>query len=301
VCFNHVLQQLEERMTTETAVQDKTLALGGINFHYRDWGNSTSPSLVLLHGITSHSRTWDRFAPAMTDRYRVLALDQRGHGETDWTSHYSTKLMADDLGALAGDLALGRFALLGHSMGACNAYYFAAKHPDAVERLVIGDFGPDVVGSTAGGQVAARIQAAATASFGSVDEAVRLAVASNPRAAEEDVRHRVSANLKQRDDGRWVWRYDGAGLAAHGPADRMPSREEQWDIIARIACPTLIVRGAESDTLQRATAERMVEVIPNCRLVEVERAGHSIPLDNPTGWLEAVRPFLLEGNQERAS
>ncbi|HTE86193.1 MAG TPA: alpha/beta hydrolase [Dehalococcoidia bacterium] len=282
-------------MTTVAKVQDKNVSLNGLSFHYRDWGSETAPPLVLLHGITSHSRTWDRFASTMTDRFRVLALDQRGHGETDWAPRYSTKLMAEDLAAFAAALGLGRFALVGHSMGACNAYYVAAQNPKAVDRLVIGDFGPDVVGSTAGGQVAARIQAAATASFADAEEAVRSAVAQNPRAAEADVRHRVSANLKQRDDGRWVWRYDGAGLAAHAPVDRMPSREEQWQMIARIACPTLIVRGAESDTLQRATAERMLEVIPDCRLIEVARAGHSIPLDNPVGWLAAVRPFLLEG------
>jgi pimeloyl-ACP methyl ester carboxylesterase len=253
--------------------------------------------LVLLHGLSSHAHTWDRFAPAVADSFRVLALDQRGHGETDWAEQYSTRLMAADLDAFVDALGLRTFALIGHSMGACNAYYFAANHPERVERLVIGDFGPDTVGSSAGGQVAARIQAAASASFATPEEAVQLAITQNPRADEADVRNRVSANLKQRDDGSWVWRYDAAGLAAHGPAARMPTREEQWQLVARLTCPTLLVRGAESDILQPETAERMVEVIPNCKLVEVERAGHSIPLDNPNGWLDAVRPFLLESRR----
>jgi pimeloyl-ACP methyl ester carboxylesterase len=281
-------------MTTETRAQDKFLELGGLRFHYREWGSEQSPPLVLLHGLSSHARTWDRFAPQMIDTYRVLALDQRGHGETDWAPQYSTKLMADDAQHFIESLGLGRIALVGHSMGACNAYYLAAHHPELVSRLVIGDFGPDVMGSPAGNNVAGRIRAAADAVFSDPEEVVAAAYAMNPRASETDVRGRVIANLKQRDDGRWVWRYDAAGLAAPGPEGRMPSREEQWAMLERITCPTLIIRGGESDTLTAETAARMLTVIPNVRLVEVPRAGHSIPLDNPDGWLAVVRPFLLE-------
>jgi esterase len=280
-------------MAVKTPVQDKTIVVNGLRLHYREWGSEASPPLVLLHGITSNAQTWDRFAPAMTDRFRVLALDQRGHGESDWAGAYSTKLMSDDLEAFAEALGLGKFALVGHSMGGCNAYFYSADYPGRVSCLVIGDFGPDVVGSSAGNQVAARIIAAAGASIADPEEAIQPALALNVRAAEDDVRERVLANLRRRGDGRWVWRYDAAGLAGNGPADRMPSPEQQWRLLERLECPTLLVRGAETDILRRDTAERMVEVIRDCRLVEVPNAGHSIPLENPSGWADAVRPFLL--------
>jgi pimeloyl-ACP methyl ester carboxylesterase len=281
-------------MAVETSVQDKAVLVDGLRLHYRDWGDELSTPLVLLHGITSNAQTWNRFAPAMANRFRVLAIDQRGHGESDWAGAYSTKLMSDDLESFAEALGIARFALVGHSMGGCNAYYFAAEHPERVTCLVIGDFGPDVVGSSAGNQVAARIVAAASASFADPEEAIQPAIALNFRAAEADVRARVLANLRQREDGRWVWRYDAAGLAGKGPADRMPSPDQQWRILERLECPTLVVRGAETDILREETAERMAEVIRNCRLIEVANAGHSIPLDNPSGWLGAIRPFLLD-------
>jgi pimeloyl-ACP methyl ester carboxylesterase len=99
------------------AVQDKFATANGLRFHYREWGNEGEPPLVLLHGVTGHARVWNRFARTMADGFRVLALDQRGHGETDWGDAYSTELMARDVDAFTHELRLHSFALLGHSMG----------------------------------------------------------------------------------------------------------------------------------------------------------------------------------------
>ena len=99
------------------------------------------------------------------------------------------------------------------------------------------------------------------------------------------------ANLVQRADGRWGWRYDGARLGSW--LDSVPTEADQWALLSRITCPTLLVRGAESDTLSRATAERMLQTIPHCRLVEVPHSGHGVPRDHPEAFLAAVRPFLL--------
>lgn len=82
-------------MTTDTEVQDKTVTLNGLRFHYRDWGNAGATPLVLLHGFTSHARSWDTFARAVHERYRVLALDQRGHGETEWAADYAPERMVE--------------------------------------------------------------------------------------------------------------------------------------------------------------------------------------------------------------
>jgi pimeloyl-ACP methyl ester carboxylesterase len=138
------------------------------------------------------------------------------------------------------------------------------------------------------------IEAAQHAAFDDLEEAVRAAHQANPRPGIEAVRSVVRANLRQRDDGRWVWRYDAAGLG--GPTgffERAPAEDEQWALLARIDCPTLLVRGAETDTLRRETAERMTGAIPDCRLVELPASGHSVPRDNPAAFLAAVRPFFL--------
>jgi pimeloyl-ACP methyl ester carboxylesterase len=279
-------------MTADVKAQDKFVDLNGLRFHYRDWGDPAAPPLLLLHGVTGHARVWDSFAAEMADRFRVLALDQRGHGESDWAGDYETGRMAEDIGIFAAALGLRRFALLGHSMGGINAYTYTGRHPETVERLVIVDFGPETRGTPTGDRVRAGLEAARTAAFDSPEEPIRAAREQNPRPSDEYVRQRVLNNLKQREDGRWVWRYDAARLAARLA---LLSPEAQWALLAQITCPTLIVRGAESDALTEDTAKRMTEVIPNSRMVAVPEAAHGIPADNPAGFLAAVRPFLLEG------
>ena len=128
-------------MAVAAHVQDKSIALNGLRFHYRDWGNDGAQTLLLLHGLSSHARTWDGFATAMQDDFHILALDQRGHGETEWADDYYADRMVEDVHAFVGALGLERIALLGLSMGGRNAYMYAALHPQVVERLVIVDIG----------------------------------------------------------------------------------------------------------------------------------------------------------------
>jgi pimeloyl-ACP methyl ester carboxylesterase len=274
-------------MATSTEVQDATIQLNGLRFHYRDWGNADAQALLLLHGFTGHARSWDTFAAAMRGRYRVLALDQRGHGETEWASDYAPERSVEDIVAFVDALDLKQFALLGLSMGGRNAYTYAAKHPEEVERLVIVDIGPEIV--PAGME---RIQQGVRAIdvFDDPEEAVRAARAANPRPPDVELRHRILNNLKQTDDGRWTWRYDKALRSGDRPP--RPDPELIWPLLSRITAPTLLVRGAESDVLSRETAARMVQTIPNCRVVEVPDSGHSVPLDNPPGFLAAVQQFL---------
>lgn len=268
--------------------RDQLVMLNGLRFHYRDWGEAEAPPLVLLHGYTSHARSWDTFARAMAEHFRVYALDQRGHGETGWTDDYSSERMVEDVGAFANALRLEKFDLLGLSMGGRNAYGYAARHPDRLTRLVIVDIGPEV--PTTG---TSRIRQGALANdvFESSDEAFAAARAGNPRAPEAELRHRVLNGLMLREDGRWTYRYDRALRDPARPRPQ-PDAAAHWAMLAAIGVPSLLVRGAESDILTAETARKMTEVMPNCRLVTVPDAGHSIPLDNPTGFLAAVQPFL---------
>jgi esterase len=275
-------------VTTGTAVQDKTVVLNGLKFHYRDWGNEGAQALVLLHGFTGHARSWDTFAGAMRESYRVLALDQRGHGETEWAQDYAPERMVEDVDAFVRELGLKRFALLGLSMGGRNAYAYAAQHPEEVERLVIVDIGPEIVAS---GSDRIRQGVQAVDVFDTPEQAFLAARAANARPPDAELRHRVTNNLMQQPDGRWTFRYDKALRSPDRPLPR-PDSEWAWSLMPRIACPTLLVRGSESDVLSRETAERMVRDIPDCRLVEVPDSGHSVPLDNPTGFIAAVKTFL---------
>ncbi len=108
---------------------ERSVRVNGITLHYLDWGPAGAPPVVLLHGITGHARVWDRLAERLVPGRRVLALDQRGHGDSDAApdDDYRVGTMADDVAAFAGSLELERFALLGHSMGGRIAIQYAAR------------------------------------------------------------------------------------------------------------------------------------------------------------------------------
>ncbi|MGD9934369.1 MAG: alpha/beta fold hydrolase [Dehalococcoidia bacterium] len=271
-----------------SAVSDDYVLLNGIRFHFRDWASDGAMPLVLLHGYTGHSRSWDTLAKAMAPKYRVLALDQRGHGESGWASDYTPEAMVSDVAAFVGALRLDRFALLGLSMGGRNAYHYAGSRPAGLERLVIVDIGPDIV--AAGSQ---RIRSGVTVNdvFESPEHAINAARKGNPSADETELRDRVRQNLMLREDGAWTFRYDPSLRNPETPLPR-PTSEAGWAAVANINVPTLLVRGALSDVLSVETANRMVQAIPDCSFAEVPDAGHSIPLDNPAGLIRAVQTFL---------
>ncbi len=272
-------------------VTDEFIEMRGLRFHYRDWPSTRpdGPSLVLLHGYTGHARSWDAFAEAMTDRYRVLALDQRGHGETGWAGagHYGIDAMTEDLRAFVAALGLSAFTLLGLSMGGMVAMDYAGARPPELAALVIVDIAPELVSSGAD-----RIRDAQQASdvFASREAAFAVARAANALPPEAHQRHRVYNNLMMTEDGHWTWRYDRALRSVRELRPR--DAETGWRSCAHIAVPTLLIRGALSDILAADVAERMLETIPDVRLTTVANSGHSVPLDPPEGFLAAAGAFL---------
>src|SRR3712207_1259861 len=120
-----------------TGVQ--TCALPIFRLSYVDWGEAGHPPMVLLHGFSAQARYWDGFAVHMRDAYHVYALDQRGHGDSDWAGEYPPEAMPSDLAAFVDQRGLERFTIVGHSMGGGVAFRYTADHPDRVERLIIED------------------------------------------------------------------------------------------------------------------------------------------------------------------
>jgi esterase len=274
-----------------TAVVDELIEMRGLRFHFRDWRSKglNAPSLVLLHGFTGHARSWDAFAEAMTDRYRVLALDQRGHGETGWAAadRYGIDDMANDLESFVQALGLQDFALIGLSMGGLVTIEYAGRRPKALAACVIVDIGPEIDRSGSS-RIQAGLQAVDT--FASREEAFAMARADNSRPPEALHRQRSDASLMRTEDGRWTYRYDRA-LRSPGKL-RLRDPETAWRSCANIEASTQIVRGELSDILSPQIAERMVRTIPDARLVTVADAGHGVPYEAPEGFLAAVREFL---------
>src|SRR5437660_12709589 len=152
--------------------RDHTVALHGLRFHYTEHGEREAPVVVMLHGVTGHARTWDEEAAALASRYRVLALDQRGHGDSDPAPHadYTVAALSADLTAFADSLRIARASIVGLSMGGRVAIAFAGQAPQRVERLVVVDIGPDI--SEAGLVRVGTLMAKSPELFTSVDHAL---------------------------------------------------------------------------------------------------------------------------------
>ena len=127
-------------MLVETRV--KQIELDGLKFQYRETGDPLLPPLVALHALGQNAQSWDEVASVLGTKYRVIALDQRGHGGSSRPGKYSFELMSEDLNLFSSALGLERFTLLGHSMGGTVSYLYSETHPSKVERLVVEDTPP---------------------------------------------------------------------------------------------------------------------------------------------------------------
>lgn len=269
---------------------ERSVRVNGVTLHYLDWGPADAPPVVLLHGITGHARVWDHLAERLLPGRRVLALDQRGHGDSDPApdDDYRVATMADDVAAFAGSLQLDRFALLGHSMGGRIAIQYAAAHAGRLERLVIVDIGPDI--ELAGLQRVRDMMSKSPERIESEEWAVEYIRRANPLQNLELLRQRVHHGLKRLPDGELTWKY-AKGLRDMMRAGRRDA-VDLWEPLARIPCPTLVVRGAESDILSPGVAKKMTERLPDGRLVEIPGAAHTVPADRPDDFVRHVRAFL---------
>ncbi|NNL66477.1 MAG: alpha/beta hydrolase [Myxococcales bacterium] len=271
----------------------------GLSLHLVEWSREGVPFL-LLHGFGNEAHIWDDLVPALADHYRVLALDQRGHGDSDGDAEgrYDHESMARDVESVCDALGIERLVLCGHSMGGRVSMRFAGRNPDELAGLVIVDAGPelDERGVSRITTEAARQEPV----FDSVEEYARL-LSRNYPAGQAGVLARMARHeLRERPDGRFALKLQldmKALRESRSPeeAERYAAEETRilWQALETLPCPALVVRGAASDVLSAETADRMAEAIPNGELAVVAQAAHSVMVDNPEGLRDAVCRFAL--------
>jgi pimeloyl-ACP methyl ester carboxylesterase len=271
--------------------QSREFHLGRMRFHYLDWGNRHLPTIVFLHGGALNAHTWDLCCLALRDDYHCVALDQRGHGDTDWAPEgdYSVSASLADTKGFVDHLNLDRFILVGMSLGAINSLAFAIAHPERLSHLVIIDAGPEMrrPGSSRIRDFVTEVQQAVT-----IDAIIEKALKFNPRRDPTILRRSLMHNLRQQPDGSWRWKYDTQRFQRLDQEAHRAERARLADGLARIACPSLVVRGGESDVFHEEDAERLAARLPNGRHVTVPRAGHTVQGDNPKDLVAELRRFL---------
>jgi pimeloyl-ACP methyl ester carboxylesterase len=262
---------------------ERDVQANGLRLRLLDWGGQGRTPLLLLHGFTGHAHAWDTLSIALQPHFHVYALDQRGHGDSDAAEAYNPLVAFDDLSGVVDQLGLSSLIVIGLSMGGRNGMYFAAKRPEAVQKLVVVDIGPEI--SARASEPSPGPPEPET--WESIEQAARHLLRGNPYPGIHYYRWVVSHSLRQRADGTLLWKWD-PGLKQR----RTTGDVDWWAVLKSITAPTLVLRGAESRVLDREVAERMVKELPHGRLVEIPRAVHTLHEDNPEAVLAALRDFL---------
>ena len=228
---------------------------------------------------------------SLCDSYRCLALDLRGHGDSEWPpdADYRIDTIAHDVIGLIETMDLHRPVLVGMSLGGLASIALAGRRSDLLRGLVIVDVGPDVRR-----EGAARIIdfVRNDQELDSIDQFVDRAVQFNARRDPALLRRSLLHNLRRLPTGKYTWKWDPR---RHRDSDFERMRAEHaslWEVVPNISVPTLIVRGADSAVFLREDADRLTAALPDASWVEVANAGHTVQGDNAGGLLEAISPFL---------
>jgi len=260
-------------------------------FHYLQWGDPDAPPLLFLHGSNQSAHSFDLVSLHLADRFCVYALDQRGHGDSEWAkdSDYSSGAMGLDAAAFIDAMGLERLIVVGHSMGGQNAMRLALSHPDRVEKLALIDIGPEV--SEDGAKVIRRF-VTETREFDDIDHFVARVQEYDPYRSREHIERTVRYNLLQRADGKFISKHDhGPRLKATGEHRRQGDRFTLADV-AELPMPLLIIRGADSLIFSAEGAQRFADAVPGAKLVTVPDAGHNVHSQNTPAFLETLVPFI---------
>lgn len=275
--------------------------LSPAGFHhmaYVEWGDPGNPRvLVCVHGLTRCSRDFDFLAQALSREYRVVCPDVVGRGRSEWLrdkSLYDVPQYCADMAVLLARLDVETVDWVGSSMGGVIGMALAAQPETPVTRLVLNDVGPVIAAASL-----ARIgeylgNAPRFESFEQAEAFVRAVSAPFGPLTDVQWRHLVLHTTRKSPDGRVEFVYDpGIAQAYRSMQQSAGGRDvELWPLYDAVRCPTLLLRGAESDLLTHETALQMGARGPKPRVIEFAGIGHA-PMLMDENQIAPVREFLL--------
>ena len=271
---------------------DHFVEVNGLTIHYLDWGGDSRRNLLLAHGQGGNAHNWDHIARELRDEFRVIAIDQRGHGDSSHTREgYAVTAFAADLAAFAEAVGIVPCDYVGASLGARNAIPYAGDHNDHLKHLVCLDYGPEMSVASAQKQIGGMNRR--PLGWRSIDEYVEQSMQANPRPSAEYHRNTAEHGLRLNYAGKYVAKHDPDMFWINGSfgKNEVPLLWEKW---AQIRCPILELKGAESDFLSPEIVARMRESQPSMQFIEVPNSGHPIAADNPDFLLAELRRFLVD-------
>lgn len=252
----------------------------GCQLHYEDYGHGTP--LLLVHGLGSSTLDWESQIPVLSPRYRVIAIDLRGHGRSDKPDeHYSIAGFAEDVAALIEHLQLGCVHLLGISMGGMIGFQLGVDRPELLRSLIIVNSGPEVKAKSLADcvQIAKRWSLSRLLSLETI--AKGLGKLLFPKPEQVELRLKIERRWPRNDKRAYLSSLDAIiGWGVRGQ-------------IHTITCPTLVISG-DRDYTPVASKQAYVDEMPNARLVVIEDSRHATPMDQPQAFNQHLLQFLAE-------
>jgi pimeloyl-ACP methyl ester carboxylesterase len=274
-----------------------------LSLSYAEWGPADAPPLLLIHGGRDHCRSWDWTAAALSGRYRIIAPDLRGHGDSDWAidGNYASHDFVYDLAQLVFTLGDRPVPIVAHSLGGNIAIRYAGLYPDTVTKLVAIEglgFSPALQAERNKIGNAERLRqwiAETRASEGwtpkryaTFEDALARMREENAHLSEAQARHLTLHGLKRLEDGAFQWKFDPM-IRIWPPLDLPPADiEALW---SAISCPTLLVYGADSWASNPLKDGRAAH-FKHARVSLIEKAGHWVHHDQFDRFMAEISDFL---------
>jgi len=270
--------------------QDRYLKINGLRLHYLDWENHGCQTILLLHGFMAHAHVWDDFVLNFQSYYRVIALDQRGHGESQWSGDmaYTLDDHFSDIAHFIEILDLNDLILIGHSMGGRHALFCAACVPHKVDRLILVDARPgnDHQSSLALKQLLVTFPL----EVHSLKEVVQAIRSLYPYISRETCYHIANHGYKRVHEGTYIPKYDTR--MAQQSEHMGYATEDLWHFVQNVTCPVLLIRGKESPFLSRKVAQKICRALSKIEFKEISESTHMPLQENPVASNKVIADFL---------
>jgi pimeloyl-ACP methyl ester carboxylesterase len=261
----------------------------GFRQHYLDWPGE-NPPIVLLHPKRSNARHWDHMVDALTVPNRVLATDARGHGLSDYPKDgYRVPELGEDVVAFLDGVGVERAFFVGGATGGNLCIWLAAAIPDRVAGIAVVDPGMSVPKHIAAEVIRQTREEHDFPDFETAKASMHFQELWSPEVRD----HYAAHSFFERPDGRWEWRYaaEPARIIAASLDD-----DPVWDMAASVKCPTVLVRGATSDVFTDDHMKRLVDLIPQAKVVNLAQAEHTPAQENPEGMAAEVDALIAAAN-----
>ncbi|MAY20487.1 MAG: alpha/beta hydrolase [Erythrobacteraceae bacterium] len=280
-----------------------------LKLNYFDWAQTEAdrekPPLVLVHGGRDHARSWDWTAEILSRDYHVVAMDHRGHGDSDWVSdgNYNVNDMVYDLAQLIHQLGRGPVTIVSHSMGGNVSLRYTGMFPDMVTKLVaIEGLGPSPKVRAeqratpfpkrmrewiekkrkAAGRIPRR--------YDSIESAFERMIEENAYLTREQARHLTVHGVTRNEDGTYSWKFD-----PHLNVWQVEDVADEFvaEIWKAISCPTLLLYGADS-WASNPEKDGRIEHFSTAEVIEFEKAGHWLHHDQFDRFITVLKDFLKD-------